>query len=112
MRAANFARVRISVEAARSFRQRTLGLIGRRTLAAGEGMLFQNCSSIHTFFMVMPIDVIFLDEKNVVLRAVSNVRPWRPLIACPRARSVVELAAGSIERYGIAKGALIELTLR
>jgi uncharacterized membrane protein (UPF0127 family) len=104
--------VRISVEAARSPWQRTRGLIGRRTIADDRGMLFENCSSIHTFFMLVPIDVVFLGENNVVVRVVSNVRPWRLLVASPGARGVIELAAGAAERYGIIEGETIELTLR
>jgi uncharacterized protein len=75
-------------------------------------MLFENCSSIHTFFMRVPIDVIFIDDRNVVMRVVANLRPWRPFVGCSGARSVVELAAGSAQRYGIAEGETIELELR
>lgn len=75
-------------------------------------MLFENCSSIHTLFMSVPIDVVFLCDRNIVIRVVSNVRPWRPFVSCAGARSVVELAAGSAERYGIIEGKTVEFDLR
>jgi uncharacterized protein len=87
-------------------------LIGRRTIGDGDAMLFENCSCIHTFFMRVPIDVVFLDERNVVVRVVKSARPWRPLIGCSGARNVVELAAGSAERYGITEGETLDLVLR
>jgi uncharacterized protein len=89
---------------ARSFWQRTVGLIGRRHLGDDEAMLFERCSSIHTLFMSIPIDVLFLDKAGRVMHAVPSVGPWRPFVGCRRASSVVELAAGSIERRGIVVG--------
>jgi len=89
--------------------QRTVGLIGRSRLGEDEGMRFEGCSSIHTLFMRMPIDVVFLDAERRVVRALSNVRPWRPFVGCARAATVVELAAGAIARRGIAPGDVLEL---
>src|SRR5215204_7088823 len=33
------------------------GLLGRRGLPEGEGLVIEPCSSIHTLFMAFPIDV-------------------------------------------------------
>lgn len=101
------ARPRLRVEHAVSPWQRMVGLIGRSRLEA-EGMLFDRCNSIHTFFMRMPIDVVFLDEERRVVRAVEDVRPWRPFVGCAGAASVLELPAGEIERRGIAPGAVCD----
>ncbi len=95
---------RIEVTFARSFLQRTVGLIGRRQIGNDESVLFERCSSIHTFFMRLPIDVVFLDAQRRVVRAVENVKPWRPYIGCAGASSVLELAAGSIRRREINVG--------
>ncbi len=84
--------------------QRTVGLIGRSALGEYEGMLFERCSSIHTFFMRIPIDVVFLDGEKRVMRTVAGVRPWRPFVGCAGAVSTVELAAGAIDRLGIEPG--------
>ncbi|MGH7736806.1 MAG: DUF192 domain-containing protein [Candidatus Tyrphobacter sp.] len=95
---------------ARSWRARTLGLIGRTKLGARDGMLFERCAGIHTFFMRVPIDVVFLDAQHRVVRAVRCVPPWRPLVACRGARAVVELAAGTIDRRRIDDGVRLKLT--
>lgn len=89
---------------AASYWERLVGLIGRTHLPPDEGFVIEPCGSIHTFFMRMPIDVLFLDAQGAVLRTVANVRPWRAYVGCAKARSVVELAAGTIERRGIKVG--------
>ena len=40
---------------------RLRGLLGRRGLGAGEGLLLRPSPSIHTWFMRFAIDVVFLD---------------------------------------------------
>jgi uncharacterized membrane protein (UPF0127 family) len=79
---------------AESFAARLRGLLGRRALPTGEGMLIRRESSVHTFFMRFAIDAVFLDADERVLRIDANVGPWR-LKACRGARSVLELAAGA-----------------
>ena len=44
---------------ARSFRARLLGLMGRRTLPPGTGLLFPGTPWVHTCFMRLPIDAVF-----------------------------------------------------
>ncbi len=79
------------------------GLLGRRELAAGEGVLIRPAPSIHTFFMRFPIDAAFLDRDGLVLKVADNVRPWRAR-SCRGARAVLELAAGEAKRRGISSG--------
>ena len=77
---------------ARTFLQRARGLIGRRGLAKGEGMLIMQCNCIHTCFMRFPIDAIFLDAEGRVVKQVRGIRPWRVWIwGGWRARMVLEL---------------------
>jgi hypothetical protein len=59
--------------------------------------------SIHTAFMLFPIDVAFVDSDQVVLKVVQNLRPFRASV-CRGARDVVELAAGEAERRGLKPG--------
>ncbi len=99
----------LTVNPAQTLLQRTVGLIGRTHVGDDEGMLFERCASIHTFFMRMPIDVVFLDADRRVIRAVPNVAPWRPIVGCKAARAVLELAAGSIRRRGICLGDVLRL---
>ena len=87
---------------------RMRGLLGRRGLAQGEGLLLQPAGSIHTFFMRFAIDVVFLDGERRVMRVASNVRPWRTA-AVRKARAVLELAAGEAARVGMRPGTMLRL---
>ena len=91
------------VEVADTTWRRMRGLLGRGSLAAGEGITLRPAWSIHTAFMRFPIDVMFLDHDLVVIRIDSALRPFHTA-ACRGAREVVELAAGECARRGLAVG--------
>ena len=86
---------------------RMRGLLGRRSLPAGEGLLIRPAPSVHTFFMRFPIDVVFLSRAGEVLKVSADVGPWRAR-SCRGAYAVLELAAGEAERRGVAVGDHIE----
>jgi uncharacterized membrane protein (UPF0127 family) len=90
-----------------TFGRRFLGLIGRRGLPQGVGLLFVPGGSIHTAFMRFPIDAAFIDTSGTVVAVAKNVKPWRGA-AGHGARFVLELAAGETERLGIATGDRLE----
>jgi uncharacterized protein len=82
---------------------RMRGLLGRRALDPGAGLLLRPAPSIQTLFMGFPIDVVFLDRDGRVLKVVPELRPWRAA-ACRGARQVLELAAGEAARRGVRTG--------
>ncbi|MBR2713944.1 MAG: DUF192 domain-containing protein [Kiritimatiellae bacterium] len=84
----------VDAEIAESFAERAKGLIGRRGLAPGTGMLITKCNCIHTFFMRFAIDATFLDKSGRVVKVVKGIRPWRLWVwGGWRAASVLETAA-------------------
>ena len=54
------------------------------------GLLFNNCNSIHTFFMKKNIDVIFLDKDFKIVKRYNNVKKNKILI-CKNANKVIEI---------------------
>jgi uncharacterized protein len=82
---------------------RLRGLMGRRDLGRGQGLLLRPSGSVHACFMRFPIDIVFLDRALRVLAVSPAVRPWR-LRLQRGARAVLELPAGEAERVGIAPG--------
>lgn len=86
---------------------RMRGMIGR-TFGSFDGLIFNRCNAIHTFFMGLSIDVLFLGDDGRVLGLRRSMAPWR-LAASPRARGVVELPSGTIERSGTREGDMIEI---
>jgi uncharacterized membrane protein (UPF0127 family) len=79
------------------------GLIGRRELEPGAGIVLRPSWSVHTFFLAYPIDVLFVDADQVVRKVVSNLRPWG-WATCRDARDVVELRAGECAGAGVTVG--------
>jgi uncharacterized protein len=84
-------------------RARLRGLLGRKGLEPGEGLLITKTSSVHTFFMAFPIDVVFLDKELRVRSIAADVRPsrlrWRR-----GSKSVIELRSGEAARVGLVAG--------
>jgi uncharacterized protein len=90
-------------EIAASSLKRVWGLLGRKELVHGDGLLIRPTWSIHTWFMRFPIDVVFLDRDLTVLKLKEHVPPWRAA-AHRGAHSVLELPAGAARRVGLAVG--------
>ena len=82
---------------------RLRGLLGRSGLSSGEGMLLRPAASIHTAFMRFPIDAVFLDRENRVVKVAAELAPWRAA-ACRGSRTVLELPAGEAARQGLRPG--------
>jgi uncharacterized membrane protein (UPF0127 family) len=87
---------------------RMRGLLGRRELPPGEGVLLEPASSIHMMFMRFPIDAVFLDRELRVLRVAEGLRPWR-FAACRGARSVLEIAAGEAAARQVRPGGRLRI---
>ena len=82
---------------------RMRGLLGRRALAPGEGIVIRPAPSIHTFFMRFPIDAVFLARNGDVLKVSRDVKPWR-IRSQRKAHAVLELPAGEAQRRNVAAG--------
>lgn len=89
---------------ASSLRDRTVGLLGTRSLPAGEGLWIERSPSIHMFFMRYAIDAVFVDREGRVVRVVENLRPWRIVAWVRRAADCVELPVGSARAAGVQVG--------
>lgn len=63
------------VRIADDFIKRLLGLMGKKSLENGEGLLLLNCPSIHCFFMKISIDAIYLSRDMKVL-GIETLKPW------------------------------------
>jgi len=102
------------IEVATTFWGRLLGLMGRRSLAEGEG-LFLTTASIHMLFMRFPIDALFVGPADDAgLRTVLAVRhrlpPWRGIVLPVRgAAGVVELPGGTLLAAGLGRGDRVRL---
>ena len=87
---------------------RLKGLLGRKGLEQGDGLLLRPAASIHTFFMRFPIDAVWVDRDLNVLKVSPDLGPWRTA-ACKGAKGVVEMAAGEAKRVGLSAGDTLTL---
>ena len=79
--------------------ERFRGLMLRKRLAAGEGLVIAPCGSIHMMFMRFSIDAVFFDGDHRVTRVATRVRPWTGLAFGGHGTiGVIELPAGSAQR--------------
>lgn len=84
------------VRLATSFSARLIGLLKHEELPPGEGLLIRPCKSVHTFGMRFPIDVLFLDERGVIVDAWCQMPPNRLTWPVREAKEVLELPAGTV----------------
>ena len=108
------------VEVAESEEQHARGLMHRRALPAGTGMLFVFADEDYRSFWMkntlIPLDMIFINGDRLVVDLVRRAPPCRA-DPCPSytsaypARYVLELAGGTAERLGLEPGDKIFLPI-
>jgi hypothetical protein len=98
------------LEVCSSDAERRLGLMYRKKLAADRGMLFVfPDSSEHPFWMkntYISLDMIFVDEGLTVVGVLRDVPPLNeePRTVGRESMYVIELPAGTAEKYGLSVG--------
>ena len=80
------------------------GLMLKKGVADGEGILLTRSSSIHSFFMRFRFDAIFIDKDNRVVKIVPAMKQWRIAFGGKGAKDTIELAAGAGERANTQPG--------
>jgi uncharacterized membrane protein (UPF0127 family) len=75
---------------------RLFGLMFMKRMDDFDALWLTPCNSIHTCFMKFPIDVLFIDGQMKIVFIKRNLRPWRFTRFFLRARSVLEMAAGTL----------------
>lgn len=96
------------VRTAESFSTRLKGLMGEKELPHGEGLLLENCGSIHCCFMKFPIDVVYLDKDKHVLGK-ETVKPWHVGKIIHGVKSVLEVNEGEASAINTGDEMMIEV---
>lgn len=84
----------VKIKIAKSFKDRLFGLMFKKNI--NNGLLFKNCRSIHTFFMLEEIDVIATDKNDKIIKTYKNIKPCRILIAPKKTKNIYELPKNTI----------------
>ena len=85
------------IKIASSFFDRLIGLMFKKKMKDYDALLIKRCNSIHTFFMLFAIDVIFLNRHYEVVKIIRSMKPWRMTLLYFKASQVLELDAGTID---------------
>ncbi|MBX3014634.1 MAG: DUF192 domain-containing protein [Caldilineaceae bacterium] len=96
---------------ANNFWTKFRGLMGVRQLPAGAGLLIEPCDSIHTHFMRMPIDVLYVNAQHCIVGIDAALQPWRIGRKRAEAAYVLELPSGTAQRTQSAVGDQLKLSL-
>ncbi|WP_197917973.1 DUF192 domain-containing protein [Thiosulfatihalobacter marinus] len=106
----DWGQARFSVEVADTEAERARGLMNRPSMASSAGMLFvyQRTGRV-AFWMrntLIPLDMLFADERGVVTRIHSNAIPLdeTPIPGGDAIRYVVEINGGLARAMGITEG--------
>ena len=86
----------LGVVAADTHLARLRGLLGKWQLRNDEGIWVVPCNGIHTFGLLFPIDVIYLDEHNHVIHLIEHLGPLRIAPVRRGGYSVLELPPRTI----------------
>ncbi len=99
-----------SVEMATTDEERMTGLMYRKELAEGRGMLFdftpEQQVSMWMKNTFIPLDMIFIGSDGRILRIAENTEPQSEKIISSGglAKGVLEVIGGTARKYGIAPG--------
>ena len=99
-----------SVEVATTEEEKQTGLMYRKELADGKGMLFDfNPEQEVSMWMkntYVSLDMIFIRADGRILRIAENTEPLSTKIISSKgpARAVLEVVAGTAQKYGIRPG--------
>lgn len=104
------------LDVADSWLARLRGLIGRRRLAADEGLYLPGTNGVHMLFMRFAIDCLFVgapraDGARPVIALKANLAPWTGIVWWVRgARGAIEVPAGALASSGLRVGDHVRLT--
>lgn len=91
-------------ELANTFFNRLKGLLGRKTIYPGEGLLIYPCDMVHSIGMRMEIDVLFVSKDNRIVHIIERMIPNRISKQIENSCYVLELPSGYVARTGTKGG--------
>lgn len=85
--------------------------MGRRSLPPEGGLIIPGCTSVITFFMRFPLDVLFVDANGKACHTIRQMAPWRTSKIVRGSKLVVELPPGMLNSTGTETGDRIDIQL-
>lgn len=109
--------MKINVETADNFFEKTRGLMFRRKF--DKALLFtlkkktRIGAAIHSLFVFFPFDVVWLDENKMIVDLKESVKPFSlNIFPKKECNYILELPEGLIKKYNLKIGKKISLTYK
>ena len=99
----------MNIQHADTFAAKLIGLLGTKQFPDFDGLYFPGVNCTHTFFMQYPIDVLFLDKNDIVLKIAEAVKPFRVIWGKENCSAVLEMKAGGAVEKNIKVGDSFQL---
>ena len=100
-----------NIEFARTMLAQSLGLMFRKSMPHSYSMIFTlkkpSQVNVHMLFVFFRIDVIFLNEEKRVMDF-SQLKPWVGYKAMNDIKYVLEMKAGTIDKFNLSEGGQME----
>ena len=116
IRTASGERLVVAVEIADTPRARQQGLMHRKHLEDGRGMLFfMEKVRVHSFWMkntLIPLDILFLSPEGDIVGIVENAEPMTltPRRVANPSLDVLEVPGGWCQKHAVSAGDRVELS--
>ena len=89
---------------ANRFINRLIGLLGKKEMLEGEGLIIYPCNMVHSLGMRMTIDVLFLNQIHEVVYCMERMPPNKISPHIKDASYVIELPPGLIAQTNTRMG--------
>lgn len=82
---------------------RAIGVLGT-PFRGYDALVIPRCTSVHTWFLGVSLDLLFVDGEGRIVRVIAPARPWGFHFGPRGTRAVIELPAGALCGIGVAVG--------
>lgn len=86
---------------------RAIGVLGT-PFRGYDAMIIPRCAAVHTWFLGVSLDLLFVDGEGQVVRVIASARPWGFHFGPKGTRAVIELPAGALCGIAVSVGDSIE----
>lgn len=101
------ARIATHIEYATTMLQMSRGLMFRKDIPDDYALVFVSSEPknifVHALFMRFPIDAIFLNEDKIIID-IARLNPWSGYRYVKNVAYLIEMNAGTSDRYELATG--------
>ena len=97
-----------NVSVANNFYKRLKGLLCKKDLDSGDGLLIYPCKQVHTFGMKFNIDAVFVSPLSKVVHIEHNMPKGKVSKYIKYASQVLELKGGTAKEKNISVGQTIK----